>query len=85
MGMRIQRIRNEAWPLLSSSVYLQVQKFEGKKQFQKNLAMLLPRVADDEPIETNRLHCADQATGHLKVAPGHNSDEKLVSWPKAHK
>ena len=44
--------------------------------------MLLPRVADDEPIETNRLHCADQATGHLKVAPGHNSDGKLVSWPK---
>ena len=47
--------------------------------------MLLPRVADDKPIETNRLHCSDQTTGHLKVAPGHNSDEKLVSWPKAHK
>ena len=48
--------------------------------------MPLPRVADDEPIETNRLHCADQATGHLKVAPGHNSDGKLVFfWPKAHK
>ena len=34
MGMRIQRIRNEAWPLLSSSVYLQVQKLRGK-HFQK--------------------------------------------------
>ena len=58
---------------------------EEKIILKKLLVMLLPRVADDEPIETNRLHCADQATGHLKVAPGHNSDEKLVSWPKAHK
>ena len=83
MGMRIQRIRNEAWPLLSSSVYLQSAntKIEGENIFIKNLVMLLPRVADDEPIETNRLHRADQATGHLKVAPGHNSDGKLVSWP----
>ena len=31
MGMRIQRIRNEAWPLLSSSVYLWVQKLRKKK------------------------------------------------------
>ena len=62
-----------------ASTKIEEEKITLKK---KLLIMPLPRVADDEPIETNRLHCADQATGHLKVAPGHNSDEKLVSLPK---